>query len=101
MNTADMNTVRKITVATNEETTMGITLFDNQSGAEIGRINQEQLQFLIDQLEEESLTDQDYYLNPTTLDFLKKNGADEALAKILDDAIAGKEGVEIRWRKDS
>jgi hypothetical protein len=80
---------------------MGITLFDNDSGAELGRINEEQLQFLIDQLEEETLTDQDYYLNPTTLEFLKKNGADEGLAKILDDALAGKEGVEIRWQHDS
>lgn len=80
---------------------MSITLFDHDTGAEIGRINEEQLQFLIDQLEEETLTDQDYYLNPTTLDFLKKNGADDKLAKMLDDAIAGKEGVEIRWLRDA
>lgn len=80
---------------------MGITLFDKDSDAEIGRISEDELQFLIDQLEEETLTDQDYFLNPTTLEFLKNNGASVALAKMLDDAIAGKEGVEIRWQRDS
>ena len=80
---------------------MGITLFDNDTGAEIGSIGEDDLQFLIDQLEEEDLTDQDYFLNPTTLEFLKSNGASAALAKMLDDAMAGKEGVEIRWQRDS
>ena len=80
---------------------MGITLFDKDSDAEIGRISEDELQFLIDQLEEETLTDRDYFLNPTTLEFLKNNGASVALAKMLDDAIAGKEGVEIRWQRDS
>lgn len=80
---------------------MGITLFDKDSDAEIGRISEDELQFLIDQLEEETLTDRDYFLNPTTLEFLKNNGASAALAKMLDDAIAGKEGVEIRWQRDS
>ena len=80
---------------------MGITLFDNDTGAEIGRISETQLQFLVDQLEEETLTDRDYFLNPTTLEFLEKSGADPALARMLADAMAGRGGVEIRWQRDS
>ncbi len=37
-----------------------IQLFDNESGEPIGAITQKQLDFLIDQLEEEALDDRDY-----------------------------------------
>ena len=80
---------------------MGITLYDNDTGDELGRISDTQLQFLIDQLEEETLTDQDYYLNATTVEFLVTNGADADLMELLRNAIAGKDGVEIRWQRDS
>ena len=38
-----------------------IRLYDKDSGAELGTITKEQLQFLVDQLEQESLEDRDYY----------------------------------------
>jgi hypothetical protein len=47
---------------------MIIRLYDNASGAELGTLTEEQLQFLIDNLEEETSDDQDYYLNPNTLE---------------------------------
>ena len=53
-----------------------IQLRDKESGTLIGSISESQLQFLIDQLEEESETDQDYFINPPTLDMFEKRGAD-------------------------
>ena len=78
---------------------MTIRMFDNDTGADLGELSEAQLQFLIDQLEEESSDDQDYYLNPRTIALLKNQGADPMLMKLLHDAIGDKEGVEIRWER--
>lgn len=53
-----------------------IELHDKDTGAMIGAITEEQLQFLIDQLEEENPEDKNYWLNRDTLEMLKENGAD-------------------------
>jgi processive 1,2-diacylglycerol beta-glucosyltransferase len=45
-----------------------IQLHDKDTGALIGAITEEQLKFLIDELEEESGDDQDYYINEDTID---------------------------------
>ncbi len=78
---------------------MTIRLYDNDSGAELGTLAEEQLQFLIDQLEEETSDDQDYYLNPATLELLEKRGADAELLALLRRALGDQEGVEIRWTR--
>ena len=54
-------------------------LYDKDTGAWLGTITEEQLQFLIDQLEEESSEDQDYYINEATLEIFEGAGADPAL----------------------
>ena len=76
-----------------------ITLKDKETGNQIGTITEEQLQFLIDQLEEESLTDQDYYLNPETLDMFEQNGIDANLLKMLRDAMGSQKEMEIVWER--
>lgn len=74
-----------------------ITLTDKETKLIIGTISEEQLQFLIDQLEEESAEDQDYYINIPTLDLLDKNGMDQGLYKMLKDALGSREDMEIVW----
>ena len=76
-----------------------INLRDLQTGRTLGSITENQLQFLIDQLEEESRTDTDYYLNGTTLDMLEQNGADPELLKILRSALGDREEMEIQWSR--
>jgi hypothetical protein len=76
-----------------------IQLRDKATGAAIGDITEEQLQFLIDQLEEESDEDTDYYLNRTTLNLLKEKGADVALLKLLEDALGDREDMDIEWSR--
>lgn len=60
-------------------------------------ISDEQLQFLIDHLEEESYDDQDYYLNQATIDMLAQQGADPTLVSLLREAVGNREGVDVIW----
>lgn len=76
-----------------------VVIFDKQSGAELGTITDEQLQFLADHLEEETETDDDYYLNRTTVDFLEGEGAEPEVIAILRRALDGREEAEIRWTR--
>ncbi len=76
-----------------------IQLRDRKTGASIGDITEEQLQFLIDHLEEESEEDTDYYLNPATLNLLKEKGLDASLLKLLEEALGDREDLEIEWSR--
>jgi processive 1,2-diacylglycerol beta-glucosyltransferase len=74
-----------------------IELLDAETGRPVGRITSAQLQWLVDQLEEESAEDQDYYIDGPTLDMLQEAGADPALIQSLRAALGSREGMEIRW----
>jgi hypothetical protein len=76
-----------------------IQLHDTDTGASIGAITEDNLRFLIDQLEEESGEDQDYYINEPTLDIFEKGGADTALLSLLRSALNGRTEMEIRWSR--
>lgn len=76
-----------------------IQLHDKDSGAFIGTLTEDNLQFLIDELEEESGADQDYYINETTIDIFEEDGADKALVALLRGALAGRTEMEIRWSR--
>lgn len=76
-----------------------IEVYDNEVGVLIGTITEEQLQFLIDELEETSTTDQDYYLDEGTLDMLEEAGADDELMELLRGALGDREETEIRWER--
>ncbi len=62
-----------------------------------GAYLEEQLQFLVDQLEEEYEEDQDYYINLDMLDVFSEQGADPALLEILRRALGDREEMEIHW----
>lgn len=74
-----------------------IQMRDKETGALLGSISEEDLQFLIDNLEEESDDDTDYYLNRATIEMLTENGAGQALIKILNAALGDREEAEIEW----
>lgn len=76
-----------------------IQLTDADSGAALGLITDEQLQFLVDQLEEEALTDQDYYISRDILELLDDAGADPALVALLRQGMGDREDMEIRWSR--
>ena len=74
-----------------------IRVYDNEMGALVGTITEEQLQFLIDQFEETSISDQDYYLDVNTLAVLEGAGAEASLMDLLRSALGDRSGCEIRW----
>ncbi|MCB9135294.1 MAG: galactosyldiacylglycerol synthase [Anaerolineales bacterium] len=66
-------------------------------GTQIGNITAEQLQFLIDHLEEEGITDQDYAITPMTLAYLEEEGGDPAVIEMLRKALGDREEFTFAW----
>jgi len=76
-----------------------IKLYDVTTNAELGTITEAQLQFMKDQLEEESADDQDYYINADTLDMFEQRGADAALVDLLRRGLGDRTEMDVRWQR--
>jgi processive 1,2-diacylglycerol beta-glucosyltransferase len=76
-----------------------VELCDKETGRILGSISDEQLQFLIDQLEEESGADADYYIDAATLEMFAERSIDPQLLTLLRDALGDREGMEIEWKR--
>ncbi|HEY0971807.1 MAG TPA: hypothetical protein VGE02_12635 [Gemmatimonadales bacterium] len=72
---------------------------DVQTGLVVGRISEEQLRFIVDQLEEEWQYDRDYYLDEATVAHLAGQGADDALLATLRQALRGRKSIEVEWSR--
>jgi processive 1,2-diacylglycerol beta-glucosyltransferase len=90
---------RSLHRSAHDEVTM-IRLFDVETDAPLGTITEAQLEFLIDELEEESSTDRDYFINTATVEMLEEDGADAALLTVLRDALADRDEMEVRWASE-
>ena len=77
-----------------------IQIYDDQTGDLLGTITKAQLQYLIDQLEEEDSEDQNYYVDRGTLDWFEEHKVDPALESLLREALGDREGMDIRWEKE-
>lgn len=77
-----------------------VKIYDLSTNNLVGEISDAQFQFLADHFEEESLEDQDYYLNQVTVDMLEEAGGDPGLIAVLRQALAGKEEMDIRWVRE-
>ena len=76
-----------------------VTLKNKLNNQWIGSISDEQLQFIVDELEEESDDDQDYWLNLTMIEIMQEKGADKSLIDLLISALGDQEELEIIWSK--
>ena len=76
-----------------------IQLRNKDTDALLGTIDDDDLHFLIDELEEESPTDQDYYFDSATIDMLEDDGAPASLVALLRQVLGSQEGMEIRWER--
>lgn len=74
-----------------------IEIFDRETGSKVGRISEEQLDFLIANLEEESNRDQDYYIDGATIEGLVGKGMDGELTDLLKKALGKRADMEIIW----
>jgi processive 1,2-diacylglycerol beta-glucosyltransferase len=61
----------------------------------LGDISDDELKFLVDNLEEEGLDDTDYDLSRLTLEYLRGNGLPPRLAQLLDTALGDQDDIEI------
>lgn len=85
-------------VADRGQTRRMARLYRVDNGETIGQINDKQLQFLVDMLEEEDEEDQDYYIDADTLELFSDNGCDPELLALLEGALEdGEDGVDIAW----
>jgi len=76
-----------------------IKLREKGTDKPLGTISEEQLQFLIDQLEEEWSEDHDYAISRMLLDYFKSRGADEDLVSLLESALGDRNEIEIVWSR--
>ena len=60
------------------------TIYDEATDAVYGTLNETQLQFLMDHLEEESAEDTDFYINQATVDMLEQDGASGPAHAVAD-----------------
>jgi hypothetical protein len=77
-----------------------IRLYDNDDDSEIGRITEAQLDFLQEQLIEETLDANTYAVSPATVDSLEMNGADSDVVEMLRKAIGARTSIELRVDSD-
>lgn len=77
-----------------------IKIYDQATGRVFGSISETQLQALMNQLEEESREDRDYYINGATIDMFEEKGVDTELVRLLRNALGDREDMDIRWARE-
>ena len=77
-----------------------VTLFDNDNEVEIGLISEAQLNFLQEELIEETIDAYTYGLSPAAIDSLELNGGDPELVAMLRKAIGARGSMEVRYELD-
>jgi hypothetical protein len=77
-----------------------VRLFDSDSDTPIGEITEAQLDFLQEELIEESIDSYTYNLSPAALDSLENSGGDPVLMTMLRKALAGRSSMEVRYELD-
>ncbi len=77
-----------------------IKLFDKDTGIFLGAISEDQIKFLINQLEEEELEDRDYAITPMTLSLFEGEGGDPVLISMLRAALGDRDEMTISWQND-
>ena len=76
-----------------------IKLRNKQTGEDLGTLTDGQLQFLINELEEENKNDQDYWLHRSQIEIFNEKGTDPFLVKMLETALGEGDEVEVVWER--
>jgi hypothetical protein len=74
------------------------TLRDRDTGALIGSMTADQLQFLEEVLEADGASDDhEYVITADTIDMLEEEGAGTYLLRMLRDALEDRDGMAVEW----
>jgi len=76
-----------------------VYLYNQNTGILLGEISDEALQFLVDQLEEESLEDRDYSITKMELAYFEAQGASPQLLELLSEALGNQDEVIVQWSR--
>lgn len=76
-----------------------VYLYNKNTGDLLGEVGEEDLQFLIDQMEEESIKDQDYSITNLEISYFAEHGASLQLISLLRQALADQSEVIILWSR--
>jgi hypothetical protein len=77
-----------------------VKLFDNDTENEIGEITEAQLDFLQEELIEETIDAYTYNLSPAAIDSLEMSGGDDDLVAMLRKALGTRPSMELRYDLD-
>ena len=77
-----------------------VRLTDKSNGVVVGSIDRDELQFLIDNLEEESSRDADYFIDQATVEILAAAGGNASLISMLRNAVGTSDGIDVEWESD-
>ncbi|MGW8225323.1 MAG: galactosyldiacylglycerol synthase [Anaerolineales bacterium] len=77
-----------------------VYLYNKADNQLIGEIDEDELQFLIDQMEEESTKDQDYSITRMEIAYFSEHGAPAHLTNLLKKALGNKSEVIILWSRE-
>jgi processive 1,2-diacylglycerol beta-glucosyltransferase len=76
-----------------------VYLYNQDTEQLLGEISEDELQFLIDQMEEESTKDQDYAITKMEIAYFSQNGATPELITLLNQALGDQQEVIILWSR--
>jgi hypothetical protein len=76
-----------------------ITLKNKDTGQRIGKLSEDELQYLIDELVEEHDEDKDYWLNKTQIEIMKEKGEHLSMLEMLEKELGDNQDMEIVWER--
>ena len=79
---------------------MSIRISDKATGRTIGEVSEQDLAILAGHMEEESSTDQDYYVESTAIEAIEHLGASSEFVALLRNAVGSSDGIDIVWSRD-
>jgi hypothetical protein len=79
---------------------VSIRIAEKASGRTIAQVSDQDLAILTGYMEEESSTDQDYFVETTAIDALASRGASADFVAGLRAAMGSSEGIDIVWSRD-
>ena len=74
-----------------------VFIYNKSTNDMIGEIGEDDLKFLIDQMEEESMKDKDYSITNMEINYFAENGASAELIALLHKALGEQSEVIILW----
>jgi hypothetical protein len=77
-----------------------IKLFDAENDHEVGMIPESQLEFLIEELADESLDEFTYNINQSVINYLEGTGAESELISLLRRALGARTSMELRYEPE-